>query len=307
MGKLGVSQKHHVKKHTVKRLPTPTCSKALLVNNLIEHTKKEGTSKAFSFGCYKGVLLNNAVKGAGLLALEALIMSLLTVSKSGLFNYTDLKEAVKECSNQFPVLSDRGMSLDRWAGWVASRILVVMAHLRRVKNSKVRMRQAQSSLTEKEKEQLEQLARLVQDLPYKGTSTSTLGTESMAESDVGLDFEALACSPVPAKKAANKKKMAKAKAKALAIEEACSEGSSGHSSTEPAAEGEGCSKIYLTKAKGRTYLQVLEGGKKKHLVCINEKQSKSHFKIMNKIKSTMEEMGKLDQGTAVSLRDALLA
>ena len=96
---------------------------------------------------------------------------------------------------------------------------------RRVKNSKVRMRQAQSSLTEKEKEQLEQLARLVQDLPYKGTSTSTLGTESMAESDVGLDFEALACSPVPAKKAAKKKKIAKAEAKALAIEEVCSEGS----------------------------------------------------------------------------------
>ena len=137
-----------------------------------------------------------------MLALEAMIIALLGVSKSGLFNYGDLKEAVKETNHHLPGLCDRGMSLDRWAGWVAGRILVVMAHLRRIKNSKVRMRQAQATLAEQEKEQLEKLAGKVQDLPYKGTSTSTLATDpsSGAESAMGLDFEALACSPVPAKK-----------------------------------------------------------------------------------------------------------
>ena len=79
-----------------------------------------------------------------------MIIALLGVSKSGLFNYVDLKEAAKETNHNLPGLCDREMSLDRWAGWVAGRILVVMAHLRRIKNSKVRMRQAQATLTEQE-------------------------------------------------------------------------------------------------------------------------------------------------------------
>eukprot|EP00969_Alexandrium_andersonii_P241752 10676146-Alexandrium_andersonii.AAC.1 len=58
------------------------------------------------------------------------------------------------------------------AGDITDRLLCIMAHIRRVRDSDVRFRQATQNLTDREKEHLRELVSLIEASPYKSAVAS---------------------------------------------------------------------------------------------------------------------------------------
>jgi hypothetical protein len=132
----------------------------VLYDVLLNHARTEGAKVAFSFGIYDAVQISHAVRGSALLRCAGVLKALLAAAPQGMFRYSDLKMCLKNVCMQMPELQQgrwRNASLDDWAGGTAERCMVLLAHLRRLHHSSVRLAQCSSKLSEPEQDELADL------------------------------------------------------------------------------------------------------------------------------------------------------
>ena len=145
------------------RLPAPEYSKSLLEDGLEDYVKRVGTKDAFDYGVYETVPVAHGVRGAGLLQVEILISTLLAVSKYLMFRHCDLKEIMTNLAFRHPTLYSKGKGnkpLDRWAGDHAERMMCLTNHVRRLRCSEVRLRQASRNVTDMQAQRLQSIVEL---------------------------------------------------------------------------------------------------------------------------------------------------
>ena len=73
----------------------------------------------------KPVQISNAVRGAGPLPLEDLLLVFLALTGSLLFDVNVLRTALKDVVGQSPALWGHKWTLERWPGHLVSRLQVV--------------------------------------------------------------------------------------------------------------------------------------------------------------------------------------
>ena len=112
-----------------KRVPTPP-SQVDVLDILRKYIKNTGVTKCFDFGTYRGVASGQAVRGAGLLKMQDLLLALRAGCPQLLFKPGDLKQAVWQLAGEFDGLKNNDRPMDRWASDVTERVLVLCNHLK---------------------------------------------------------------------------------------------------------------------------------------------------------------------------------
>ena len=174
---MAVQHSKHVAKsprtpHT--RVPTPDYDLLELCKAMQAYVRAKAITKAFDLGVCEGVSLAQSVRGSGLVFLADLISALTTVSVFVTFKMSDLKVAFKEAADQFEGLCNKS-NKDRWATDLSERVMTTLTHLRRLKNSEVRVRQALHKMDEPNSKILRGLVDAVHLLPCKTSSADNLG------------------------------------------------------------------------------------------------------------------------------------
>ena len=99
------------KKH---RLPVPPIDVTALTTLIIDYVKEVGIKVCFSFGIYMGVMLSQAVRGAGLAENFNLMVRLAKFSPTGLILHSHLKTAITDAAMRFEGLCPSSKPLERW-------------------------------------------------------------------------------------------------------------------------------------------------------------------------------------------------
>lgn len=169
----------------LQREACPEYDVEVLYDVLLNHARSEGAKVAFAFGVYDAVQTGHAVRGSALLRCSGVLKAMLAATPQGMVRYSDLKMCLKNVGMQMPELQQgrwRNSSLDDWAGRTAERCMVLLAHLRRLHHSSVRLAQSSSKLSEPEQDELaDLLSRLG---PDRSPFNRGMSMTSMAESVV---------------------------------------------------------------------------------------------------------------------------
>ena len=148
----------------LQREACPEYDVEVLYDALLTHARTEGAKGAFAFGGYDAIQASHAVHGAALLGNSGVLEAVLTATPRGMVRYTDLKMCIKNQEHRLP---DAGAAAQSYS--VAVRLAGrlggsdgrtadgVLAHLRRLHQSSVRLTQAQSKMSLQDKQSLQQL------------------------------------------------------------------------------------------------------------------------------------------------------
>ena len=169
-----------------KREPTPPYSKEHLFTQLDTLVTSFGTKKCFDLGDYGWIQIQHAVRGPDLCKLSAMVLMLLQVAPKGLLLYTDLKSIFIDLSHKYRSLVPDKQSTSSWASDLATRFMVVLAHVRRLKVSELRWRRAVSNCTEEEVATLLDLVGAMDDEEEVCNSTISTSNGPTSVSNVVL-------------------------------------------------------------------------------------------------------------------------
>jgi hypothetical protein len=257
-----------------------------------KHIKQLGVSKALCLGTYNHMSVSSAAHGAGVVQNSSLIDALLKVSPYALFKSQDIQKALVLASNQYDNLVPDAykFNINGWAALKSERIMVLMNHIRRLKNSDVRLRQACSRLNDNGKKELQELILRAQE--YSECSTKPSLSEAPSLDDDALDAEVLACKPMPP----SKKEVPKQLDVAPIAPEA------------PAATAAAKDiKYTITLAKQQSYIQYrVASEKRKLLISVTAKMSVKHQSVVKVMFDHINKNPTLDVSVLKSLRAALL-
>lgn len=122
---------------------------------LQSYVKKKGIAASFQLGRYSALQTQNAINGSALSKLKELVGVLMKLETGLHFKFSDLKGSLRRCCLQFPELRYKMEESKRcdYEGTMASALLCVCAHTRRLKDS-TRFREACSKCTDDEKKEL---------------------------------------------------------------------------------------------------------------------------------------------------------
>ena len=314
-GSAGVSHKSLVKSplrvHQARVATPPYCS-SKLCSQVEKHIKRCGVSNALCLGSYNHMSVSSGAHGAGIVLNSKLIRTLLSVSSYALFKNQDIQKALVIASTTFDNLvpSEYRFNVTGWASLKSERIMVLMNHLRRLKNSDVRLRQACSRLDDEKKKELQELVSLVDEHSECSTKPSLLELPPLE--DDTLDAELLACKPMPPSKKAVPKDADEvvfpddadaidpvAPAAAKAVKKAAAK------ALKVAAAKD--IKFFSCLAKQQSYIQYKVGTeKKKLLIAVSAKMSAKHQNVVKVMFDHINKNPTLDASVVKSLRAALI-
>jgi hypothetical protein len=298
----GVSHRKTHKTTSNGRSTTPAYDEQQLMECVEDYVQKTGVMKSFELGVYANMNVSQAVHGWSLVKCKPLVESLMDVSPYCMFKVLDLKHALKAVGQKFSGLVSEKLTVEAWADKMAERIMVIMNHLRRLKNSEVRLRQALKKLDQKNSEALQGLVSQVKLFSATTPVPECLALEELK--DDFLDMDIMESKPVPPKKHAGVVGAA-----------------SGVPTTAPTETKSGQKKVskvdgalakdvrfMATFAKQQSYIQYVVGGStKKLLIAVSQQQSKDHSNIIKVMHDHFQKNPTVDKAVAQSLRAALLA
>ena len=111
-----------------------------------EHVRAAGVEAAFRFGVYSNLPISHAVRGHALACNAKLLTSILVLIPSGVVNQKPLSDALESCAWSFRDLAPK-TQVTKWAAEAAYAVFVMLNHLRRLKYSPLRQRQAKTNTT----------------------------------------------------------------------------------------------------------------------------------------------------------------
>ena len=139
------------------RIAAPDIDQALGKDVLQTYAKSIGTASAFNFDEYETVLdANKAVKGSGICKNEKLITCLLELCPVGMFRYlalvalfTFVISNLPDVLPHLPVSSAvaKDIAVLKHARHCADKVMILLAHVRRLKTNATRWRQCVKTLT----------------------------------------------------------------------------------------------------------------------------------------------------------------
>ena len=331
-GSAGHSHKSIVKSPLrvhVPRVATPPYCSTLLYNQIDKFIKKSGAAKAICLGSYNHMSVSSAAHGAGIVQNSQLIKALLQVSSYALFKNIDIQRSLVVASKTYDQLVPDGykFNVTGWASLKSERIMVLMNHLRRLRNSATRLRQACSRLDDESKKELQDLVSRVQE--YSEVSSKPSLLELPGLEDEMLDAEVLASKPMPPSKKTSPKdtdaaecldvaELTPAKAKAIAKAVTPAKVKAAAKAVIPAKVKAAAKaviptaaakdiKFFSTLAKQQSYIQYKVGGeKKKLLIAVSAKQSAKHHNVVKVMFDHINKNPTLDLSVVQSLRAALI-
>ena len=110
------------------------------------HVKEVGVDVAFEFGVYSNLPISHAVRGHALAAASPLLKKILVLCPDGTVNQKPLSDGLETAAYSFRELAPRS-GVGKWAADRAYAIFVMLNHLRRLKYSPLRQRQAKGAMT----------------------------------------------------------------------------------------------------------------------------------------------------------------
>ena len=179
----------------VARDPCPEYNLDTVQGCILEHVHREGAARAFELGVYAGVHTAHAVRGSSLLKCGALLQALVTGLPYARVRYGDLKAVLKNVGLQAPEVVTQGPSrwrswtVDEWAGATAERLMVLLAHVRRLHHSQLRFAQCVAKLSDPETAQLQDLLCRLQPNREGLARTSSSGSLARAPGHDGAATE----------------------------------------------------------------------------------------------------------------------
>lgn len=293
------------------RVATPEYSPHSLYDHMKDYINKYGIKGSLDFQAYKSIKLSCAVSGRGLIQNKNFIQMLINVCPFAIFKNLDLQTCFKQMGNLFDELV--GMhhrSVDRWAMELSERTMVMLNHVRRLRNSDIRLRQACSKLDDASVRALKNLVNQIipsDEIVPMAVDKGLLAlcdkedAEGLADhhSDVASDgLEALLdAEPVPP---AKKLAVPKAKCPAGDKKAACSSGGSAGLGADV--------KFYVTYATLQSYIQFTSATqkKKKLLVGVSSVMSPKHKNVVKVMHRYLLEHPSTSKEVALDLRAALL-
>jgi len=160
------------------RQPVPAYDRDLLRDCLGKHVVERGVKRAFDLGEYAHVPVAHAVRGTALAQQEHLLRALLTAAPAAEVHYRDVKQVVRTLCLQYSGLNSTQQDNETWAGGVAERLMTLLTHLRRLKTSSVRWRQAALNMTKDDQDTLQELLDCVAHRP--GSAATSAPSSSAA-------------------------------------------------------------------------------------------------------------------------------
>ena len=303
-----VSSKLHGRPNT--RLATPEYSAESLVSHMQAYISKAGVKGALDLQSYRGIKLSCAVNGRGILQNRAMIQTLINVCPFALYKSQDLKMCFAQMACEFEGLT--GMlprSTDRWASEMSERVMVLLNHLRRLRNSDVRLRQACGKLDEAGVKALKNLVNQVVPTdelvavqsPKKEAKLSFMTADDdddMPDSASDGLRMLLDIDPVPPAKLP--KSDVKAKIPKV-IKDLPSCKHAGHVKVDGV-------KYFATYGAKQSYIQYISNTvtKKKLLVAVSMSMATNHSDIVRLMVNHFHENPCTDKAKALSLRSALV-
>ena len=119
----------------------------LALDKIMEnHVKEVGVDAAFEFGVYANLPISHAVRGHALAAASPLLKRILVLCPDGTVNQKPLSDGLETAAYSFRELAPRS-GVGKWAADRAYAIFVMLNHLRRLKYSPLRQRQAKGAMT----------------------------------------------------------------------------------------------------------------------------------------------------------------
>lgn len=303
---LGVSHKHNVKMSCCPRVATPAYDTSQLKAALDGLVLKTGVKRCFDLGAYQHISVSGGANGAGLLYCRGLLTCLLGASKFALFKVGDLKQILVELAQTYSGLNPGKQDNHAWATSLSERMMVVLNHLRRLKNSEVRVRQACRKMDMSSQAKLQDLVQVVGLMDAKVEKSDTPKDDMDGSFAQGLQLDDLeedikVCVPVPPSK--NTKGFAKHEVSKPAAKSTCKAVKS--ADTGVAAKDISFSATYGTN---QSYIQFQCKGMKgkKLLVAVSAKQCHQHTRVVKVMFHHFQKNPTTDKAKALSLRAALL-
>ena len=297
---LGVSHKHNVKMTCFPRLATPVYDVKKLHEAIDNFVIKVGIKRCFDLGAYHHINVSGGANGAALLHCQGLVTCLLGVSKFALFKVNDLKQSLVELANTYSGLNQGKQDNFAWATSLSERIMVVLNHLRRLKNSDVRLRQACRKLDIESQTKLSNLVQSVgvmdarvekNDGPQQVDTDAVCGKGLMLD-DIQKDIQNSL--PVPPSKTS----------KELPATDVPKPAGKSTAKCFPAKD----ISFIVTYASNQSYIQYKgkDTKEKKLLIAVSAKQCGQHKRIVKVMYNHFLKNPTTDKSVATSLRAALI-
>ena len=197
------------------------------------------------------------------------------------------------------------------ANMKAERLMVLMNHIRRLKNAPIRLRQACLRLDDESQIRLHELIGLVKEYS-ESSDKPNFTTATPALADAKLDAKVMACKPVPPSKtslaaameacAEEPKHVASIdkRVPALALTTKFAGGKKSHAVAAKDI------KYNMTLATKQSYIQYKMGSKKKLLIAVSANMSPKHQQVVKVMYDHFMKNPTLDLTIVKSLRAALV-
>ncbi len=159
-------------KGALRNTAKPDADVGAITEALQAYVEEEKAGLVFHFGAYARRLRTFAVDGVGLAALSKLLVPLLQCLPGAEVKSSQLREAVRQVLERRPELRQGCSGNADFARFCAGRIFVVLVHLRRIRDSEVRRRQALAPLPQDAKKKLQAYLRLMDVQPSRSSVDS---------------------------------------------------------------------------------------------------------------------------------------
>jgi hypothetical protein len=151
-----------------------------------EHVKEAGVETAFHFGVYLNLPISHAVRGHALACNYKLLKRILVLIPSGVVNQKPLSDALETCAWSFKDLAPK-TQVTKWAAEAAYAVFVMLNHLRRLKYSPLRQRQAKTNTTHADWILLESMLGKMADV--EASQNAPQADEEVHASQVSVDSD----------------------------------------------------------------------------------------------------------------------
>ena len=309
-----------------RRNPVPTYNVEGLAKALQQWIQGQGAA-AFDFSAYNHICRPMAVSGQGLLQNYHLLQLLLEYAPSAMVHFSTMKISLHQELHRHHGWNKSGLNDMLYASQLADKILIMLAHCRRIKLCPIRYQQCVGRLSDEDKIKVDELLSMIttehEAVPAfsgKSSSSSSLASTPSSRSlkrEVSCDSDGYPClisksdQQVVQKEQVNPLKKTKRgpSGTPTSAEPPKPTGMAKSPAAKPEAKGLvslSFGQLKVTSGTSQSYIQYRVDGKWVLLVAISKQQCTEHHKCIKALVPHALKSG-LKKEHIVQLRDALLS
>ena len=155
-------------------------------------TQQQGVKKALYFGVYEVTGKTQAVSAEGLFQNHGLLAGVLSAAPHGYTTPSTLRKSIQGLLTKYPALhnvSATGIDVNLWAGGRGDCIMIMLAHIRRLRDDSAALRACKGQASESQWEAIQDLLTLLGKSSDDGDSDAPSAASTLIDppSDLELD------------------------------------------------------------------------------------------------------------------------